>query len=255
MEIIVCIKPVCMNPIRFSLSGGKIDPGNSSLVINEVDEYALEQALVMKKELGASLTAITVGGLVYQNALYVAKAKGVDRAIRVDADYADPVSVSEILAKAIGPMHFDMILTGIESFDNMSGQTGIYLAEKLGLPVAYAVTAINAEPGLDLVRIEKELGGGVYQVLDMRLPAVFCIQSGIQPLKYTPPAKLLSARREKLESLSLQELGPVVGETVQPMRPKLANLFKPERTSKVEILEGKSGEVASALVGKILEVS
>ena len=246
-----------MNPVRFELSeaGDRIDCGSRTLVMNEVDEYALEQALVMREELGGSITVIIVGGLVSQDTLYVAKAKGVDRAIRVAADYVDPVSVSKILAKAIEKMHFDVVLTGVESSDNMTGQTGICLAETLGLPFAYAVTAIEAKSSCDLITVRKELGGGVYQVLDIRLPAVLCLQSGIQPLKYTAPAKVLRARNEPLEVYSLQDLVPIAEGAVQPMRPKLVSLFKPEITRKAEYLHGEPGGIASVLVEKIIEVS
>lgn len=245
-----------MNPVRFELSeaGDRIDCGSRTLVMNEVDEYALEQALVMREELGGSITVISVGGLASQDTLYVAKAKGVDRAIRVAADYADPVSVSEILAKAIEKLHFDVVLTGVESSDNMTGQTGICLAEKLGLPFAYAVTAIEAKSSCDFITVRKELGGGVYQVLDIRLPAVLCLQSGIQPLKYTAPARVLRARNEPLEVYSLQDLVPIAEGAVQPMRPKLVSLFKPEITRKAEYLHGEPGGIASVLVEKIIEV-
>lgn len=257
MEIIVCIKAVCMNPVRFVLSesGDSIDCGNKTLVMNEADEYALEQALAMKTELGASVTVISIGGLPTQDTLYVAKAKGADRVIKVDADNTNPLSVSEALTGVIGGLKFDIILTGIESFDSMTGQTGIYLAEKLGLPFAYAVSEIDATPGSDTVRVKKELGGGVYQVLDIKLPAVFCIQSGIQPLKYTPPAKVLRARRELLESYSSQDITPAAAGATPTAQPRLVSVFKPERISKVELLEGDLSKVASAVVDKILEVT
>lgn len=244
-----------MNPIRFTLSeaGNRIDCGSRTLVMNEIDEYALEQALVMRGELGGSITVLSVGGLSCQDALYVAKAKGVDRAIRVAADGVDPVSISEILAKAIGKLSFDLVLTGVESSDDMTGQTGIYLAEKLGLPFAYAVTTIDAKSGSDFVRVTKELGGGGYQVLDIRLPAVLCIQSGIQPLKYTPPARVLRARKEPLAVYSLQDLGPMADRVVQ--MPRFVSLFKPESTRKAEMLEGEPSDIASVVVEKILEVS
>jgi len=246
-----------MNPVRFELSeaGDGIDCGSRTLVMNEVDEYALEQALVMREELGGSVTVISVGGLASQDTLYVAKAKGVDRVIRATADYVDPVSVSEILAKAIERLHFDVVLTGVESSDNMMGQTGIYLAEKLGLPFAYTVTAIDAKSSCDFLTVRKELGGGVSQVLDIRLPAVLCIQSGIQPLKYTAPARVLRARNEPLEVYSLQDLVPMAEGAVQPIRPKLVGLFKPETTRKAEILEGEPSHIASVVIEKILEVS
>jgi electron transfer flavoprotein beta subunit len=256
LDIVVCIKPVCLSPVKFELADDRIRPGTSSLSLNESDEYALEQALVMKAQLGGTVTAITVGGLVFQDGLYVAKAKGVDRAIRVDGDYVDPLSVSELLARVIGTFHFDVILTGLESFDSMSGQTGACLAEKLHLPLAYAVTEIDAKAaGTGKVRIKKELGGGVYQVADVKLPGVFSVQSGIQPLKFTPPAKLIRARKEALECISLEDLEGLDVSAVGPQGMKAVELFKPETTTQVEMLQGETHQVASLLVKKIMEAS
>lgn len=256
MDIIVCIKAVCMNPISFTISddGERIDCGSRSLVMNEADEYALEQALVMKSEMGGTVTVIVGSGLPAQDILYAAKAKGVDRAIRASPEYSDPISMSGVLAKVIEGIHFDLILAGSESSDNMSGQTGICLAERLSLPFAYAVTAINAKSTSGSVRVKKELGGGIYQIMDICLPALLCVQSGIQPLKYTPPAKIIRARKELLEVCSLEAGALNTITPTQPIRPKLKSLFKPEVTRKAEVLSGKPAEIAPVVIKKILEV-
>lgn len=240
-----------MTPVRFDVRDNRVSPGSSATVINETDEYALEQALAMREAFGGSVTAVTAGGLVSQEVLYLAKAKGADRAIRVDADCAGPVVTAEALARAISSMPHDIILTGIESFDSMTGQTGIYLAEKLGLPFAYAVISIDVPPGGRTARIKKELGGGVYQVLDIKMPAVFCVPSGIQRLKYTPAARLLKARRELLDSVSQET--PGTGDPAYAGTPRLVEVFKPERMNNVEIIGGEPGEIATAVVDRILE--
>lgn len=253
VEIVVCIKPVCYSPVQFRLSGQRIDPGSSHLAINEVDEYALEEALAIKSQFGGSVTAISVGGLVHQDALYLAKAKGVDRAIRVEDNPAEPLLVSANLAKVISEMHFDMIFTGTESFDCMSGQTGIYLAERLGLPFAYAVIQIIVDVSSNSVIVKKELGNSSYQMLQINLPAVFCIQSGIRPLKYTAPARLMRARREPIEAFS--SLAMEGKSESDPVHISYINIFKPERDSKCEMLEGQLDEIALSLMKKILEGS
>lgn len=252
MDIVVCIKAVCMSPVRFEVAqeGYKIDCGSRTLVMNEVDEYALEQALVMKGEFGGSITALSAGGLPSQDILYIAKAKGVDRATRVATEYSDPELVSELLAKAIQRQHFDLILTGVESSDGMYGQTGITLAAKLGLPFAYAVTEINAKVTPGFVRVKKELGSGVYQVMDIKLPALLCVQTGIQPLKYTPPAKIIRARKDPLEVFSVDDAASTMAG-----KARFTEVFKPEITRKAEIIQGKPAEVAPIVIKKILEVS
>ena len=253
MEIIVCIKAVCMNPIRFSLSddGDQIDCGNRTLVTNEIDEYALEQALVMKEQLGGKVTVISAGGLPVQDVLYKAKAMGADRTIRISAELSNPSETAEALAQTVRNIPFDLVLTGSESSDGMNGQTGIYLASKLGLPCAYAVTAVDMETTSGFITINKELGSGIFQVMEIKLPALLCIQSGIQKLRYTPPAKIIQARKEPLEviDVEIESLN-----SAQTMRPKFTKLFKPESSRNAEYMEGNPSEIATKIVRKILEV-
>jgi electron transfer flavoprotein beta subunit len=257
LDIVVCIKAVCMAPVRFSLSndGERIDCGSRTLVMNEIDEYAIEQALVMKEEQGGSVIAITAGGLSSQDILYVAKAKGVDRVLRVDAEYSDPALTAGILAKVIESLHYDLILTGVESSDNMAAQTGISLAVRLGLPFAYSVTAIDMKSSPGFLRLKKEMGGGVSQILDIRPPALLCVQSGIQQLKYTAPAKRIRARQEPIEVRQSDSINYDIKKAVQNGHPRFTKLFKPEITRKAEVIQGKPVEIAPLIIKKILEVS
>jgi electron transfer flavoprotein beta subunit len=246
-----------MAPVRFSVStdGEKIDCGSRTLTLNEIDEYALEQALVMKAEHGGLVTAITAGGLSSQDILYLAKAKGVDRVVRIAAEYSDPAIVSGILAKVIESLRFDLILTGVESSDNMAAQTGIRLAERLGLPFAYSVTAIDTHSNPGFLRVKKEMGGGISQVLDIHPPALLCVQSGIQPLKYTSPAKRIRARQEPLEVRPLESVDYDFSKAIQTGHPRFTRLFKPEITRQAEVIQGKPADIARVVIRKILEVS
>ncbi|MBI4284734.1 MAG: hypothetical protein HY670_02385 [Chloroflexi bacterium] len=218
--------------------------------MNEVDQYALEEALAMRKELGGTITAVCVGDLTCQEVLYVAKAKGVNRAIRVNAPCANEVLIAEALAEVFRQLKPDLVLAGVESSDSMTGQTGILLAAMLGLPFAYAVTAIEARPNVGWVRVTKELGEGICQVLEIKLPAVLCVQSGIQPLKYTPPAKILQARKELLEVYSVPESS--LQHSVVPQL-RFTDVFKPQGIKRTQMLSGTSEDIAVALVKKIME--
>lgn len=241
-----------MNPTKFVLSAAdnRIDCGNKTLVMNEVDQYVLEQALVMRKELGGTITAVSVGDLASQDALYVARARGVNRAVRIEARSNNEVSTAEALSEAVFSLKPDLILTGVESSDSMTGQTGIRLAARLGLPFAYAVIAIEARPDAAWIRVRRELGEGVYQVLDIQLPAVLCVQSGIQPLKYTPPARILQARREPLDVIRLRESNSPASTGV-PLR--FIDIVEPQATKRVQMLSGELEDIAAALVRKVLE--
>ncbi len=254
MEIVVCVKAICRTPAKITLKGDKIDPGNPNVVIDEIDDYAVEEALALKKSIGGTVTAVSVGGLTAQNALCVAKAKGADRIVRVDSNANDPVALAEVLAATVRKLGADLVMAGTESYDNMSGQMGICLAEKLGLPFAYSVISVQATAGNNTIRVKKELGGGIYQVMDIKLPAVLCIQSGIQPLTYIPIAKLMNARRETPECIYPTDLVLSSNVLNKEGRPKILSVFKPETTRKAEILKGEPAKVAAELIQKIYEV-
>ncbi|MCL5958802.1 MAG: FAD-binding protein [Chloroflexi bacterium] len=128
---------------------------------------------------------------------------------------------------------------------------GSLTAAKLGIPNAYAVTKVEAGSDPGVVRVTKELGGGVQQVLDVSLPAVLCIQSGGQPLSYAAPAKILRARRNPLKVVKLPDLGLDKATITQLSRLKIVDVGVPERKQQAEFLEGDTKKVAELLLGKI----
>ena len=255
MNIVVCIKAVpsrANNPV-IADAGQRIQVDSPQWMFNESDEYALEEALLLKKNLRATVTAITVGPMHAQDVLYASVARGADNAVRVDADEFDPNVVSYILSLAIKKLSYDLILTGVESSDGMSSQVGISLATELGLPYAYAVTKVESASDLKSLIIERELGGGRHQTLDISLPALLSIQSGIARLSYTPVAKLFQARRTGAACLNLAALG-VSSETLKNRRTtKIVEVLQRERTSNLQLLTGTPDEVAHFIFDKIKE--
>jgi electron transfer flavoprotein beta subunit len=247
-KIIVCIKAVPEYVEKVSVIQGqnKVKYETIGLFMNESDEYALEQAVVLKKEYGGEISLITMGTLASQNILYQGLAKGADRAIRIDADIVDPNNISRVLAEALKGIEYDLIFTGVESRDNMASQVGVSVAVKLGIPFAYAVTKVSGGEREKIVRIVKELGGGMGQVMEISVPALLCIQSGAVPRTYTSSQKILKARSKPIESISLDDLGLCIeGEM------KLVDIFLPKEKHKVEFIEGQPTEVAAELFEKI----
>jgi electron transfer flavoprotein beta subunit len=234
-------------------AGQRIRVESPQWIFNESDEYALEQALLLKKNLRGTVTAVTVGPVHAQEVLYASVARGADSALRVDADEFDPNVVSYVLSLAIKKLSYDLILTGVESFDGMSSQVGISLATELALPYAYAVTKI--EPGSELksLIIERELGGGRHQTLDVSLPALLCIQSGITSLSYTPAAKLFQARRSGTQCFTLAALGVNSEELKNRRKTRIVEVRQREKTSKIQMLTGSPDEVAHFIFDKIKE--
>jgi electron transfer flavoprotein beta subunit len=219
--------------------------------MNECDESALEEAVFLKKTYGGEITVLTMGGITTQEVLFAGLAKGADKAVRVDAQVQDSRAAATILAAALGKLEYDLVLTGTQSRDTLSGSVGIVAAEKLGIPFAYAVTKVEKEAG-NSVKIRKELGGGRFADIRMPLPSLLCVQTGIQPLNYVPPARLLKARQQRPTSYSLADLGLAADVTTGSYA--IDSVFPPVRVSKVEFLEGKPDQIAQTLLTKIREV-
>jgi electron transfer flavoprotein beta subunit len=255
MKIIACCKavPEGISKVRLAETGGKVECESHSLVINESDEYALEEALALKKEFSAEIIVVTTGGLRSQAILHIARAKGADRVMRIDADFTDSAIVSKVMAEAIKRMEYDLILTGVESSDNMSAQTGVFLAERLNLPYAFAVTRVEIEQEQSMVKVTKELGEGLCEILEMPLPAVLCIQSGIRPVNRVSIRKLLNAQKEPVASIALDSLGiDWDEETISGLR--MLEVFKPPQVGNCEMIEGNPEEIARQLKIRIENV-
>lgn len=252
MKIIVCAKviPGYITKLKVAETQDRVDYETTAWAMNESDEYALEAAVVLKREYGGEITLVSMGALATQRILYTGLAKGADEAMRIDGDFADSERVAKVLAEKIKNMEYDLILTGVESQDNMAAQVGVSLAERLGLPFAYAVTKIECTEDGKGLHITREVGGGVEQVMEIPLPALLCIQSGIVPLRYAPVQKILQARSKSIKSFSLSDLGF----SKEEGGIKLVELFPPERKGGAEIIEGEPTDIAPVVIQKIKEV-
>jgi electron transfer flavoprotein beta subunit len=255
VNIVVCVKAIpsrANNPAIVD-GGQKIRVESPQWIFNESDEYALEEALFLKKNLRGSVTVITVGPIHAQEVLYSSVARGADKAIRVDADEFDPNIVAYLLSRAIKKLSYDVILTGVESSDGMSSQVGISLATELALPYAYAVTKVEAASDLKSLTVERELGGGSYQTLEIPLPALFCIQSGIARLTYTPVAKLFQARRSGAQCFNLRDLGLDSEQLKDRRKTTIVEILQREKSNRTQMLTGNPAEIAHFIFEKIKE--
>ncbi|MBI2859331.1 MAG: electron transfer flavoprotein subunit beta/FixA family protein [Chloroflexi bacterium] len=249
MNIVVCIKAVPVSAASFSVTqtGKWVEYKGGRLALNELDEYALDEAIAIKSSLGGQVIVLTAGSLMAQDVLYLGLAKGADRAVRIDISLRDPESLARVLAEAIRKIGYDLVLTGVESADNMASRVGISIAAGLSLPFAFAVTSVEAGGTPGIIRVTKEIGAGYKQLLEVACPALLCIQSGIQPLKYAPTRKLLEARKRPIESMSLEDLG-LDENTLGDNRVRIVEVFRPKGGRRAEIIEGKPLEVAKAIL-------
>ena len=250
MKVIVCCKAVPEGITRISLgkTNGPIDYESYSMVINESDECALEEALFLKKTLGAEIIVITVGGLIVQEILFQALAKGADRVIRIDADTAGSADIAGVLAEAIAKMGCDLVLTGTESSDNMAAQTGVFLAERLHLPHAFAVNELEVLPERNFIKVSKELGQGVHEIMELPIPAVLCIQSSSRSITIPSVMKVLQARKRQVEALSPNSPG------INRLGIQILEVFDPPHNA-CDLIQGSPPEIAGELLRRIYAFS
>jgi electron transfer flavoprotein beta subunit len=255
LNIVVCLKsvPGIITNVAISEGGARLQPTVRSYYMNETDEYALDEALVLRKEIGGDVTAITVGRLSSEEMLQVALAKGADKALRIDMSSDDPETTSLILAEAIRRLKFDLILTGMESSDNLAAQVGIATAERLGIPFLFAATRIEITPADRVARVTRESGGGLQEILEVPLPALISTQTGIQPLTYAPVAKLFQARRQGIDCVSVAALGMDKEYLPEKTKWRFIEVSKPQRRHATEPMSGTPPEMAALLMAKIRE--
>jgi electron transfer flavoprotein beta subunit len=253
VKIVVCCKavPGVVTEAKIAPDGKSVQYRGEFLAMNECDESALEEAVALKRAHGAEVTVLTLGAITALDILYIALAKGADRAVRIDAQTQDPQCAAVVLAAALKKLDYDLVLTGAQSRDTLAGQVGIAIAERLGVPFAYAVVDVQAaKSGAVIVR--KELGGGRYARVELSLPALLCVQTGIQPLTYVPPARMMRARQQPVRSFSVAELN-LEAEQLTARGYRFVDIFQPQRASQVEFLQGSSEEIAITLLSKIKE--
>src|SRR5579862_7068604 len=205
MKIIVAIKqvPVRDSQLRPDGAGKWIQEGDLSFEINEPDAYALEEALQLKEKHGGEVVALCAGPARASQTIREALAKGADRAIHIEDEKLasfDTLGVAKLLAKAAEAEKPDLILTGLQSDDLGYGQTGVVLAEILGLPHGTIIMQVEKTDGG--IRVKRELEDGWFQHVEMPVPAVLTIQSGINKLRYATLMGIKKAKNKEIKKLT-----------------------------------------------------
>ena len=211
MKIVVCIKQVVTRDwqVRPNEARTWIRDTDAEFEMNEPDAYALEAALRLREAHGGEVIAVSAGPARVTQVLREALARGADRALHVEGDalpQADALVVAGALAAAIGPESPDLVLTGLQSDDMGFGQTGVVLAEKLGVAHATIIMDVQIEGGV--LRVKRELEGGWFQWLQMPLPALLTIQSGINQLRYATLKGIMAAKKKEIRAVAAFIRGP-----------------------------------------------
>jgi electron transfer flavoprotein beta subunit len=246
MKVIVAIKQVPSRDSRLrpDASGRWIDTSDLSVEINEPDAYALEEALQWKEKHGGEVVVLCAGPANATQTIRDALAKGADRAIHIqEGDLAahDSLSLARLLAAAARAENADLILTGLQSDDLGYGQTGVILAELLGLP--HATIIMQTEKTGAGIRVKRELENGWFQHVEMPLPALLTIQSGINKLRYSTLMGIKKARMKEIKTLTAASLGVTPSASV-----RLEKIYAPQRSKQTRMLEGDARKQAAQLV-------
>jgi electron transfer flavoprotein beta subunit len=246
VKILVAIKQVPERDaqIQVAADGRWIDEDDLSYTINEPDAYALEEALQLKEKNGGEVVVVCAGPERVLSTLREALAKGADRAIHIEADdlgERDTLGIAQMLADAIKEEAADLILTGLQSDDLGLGQTGVVLADLLGIP--HATIIMQVEVVGSGLKVKRELEDGWFQHVEMPLPALLTIQSGGNKLRY---ATLMGIKKAKTKETKTVTAGPATAKSVS-----LERVYLPEKQKKTEMLTGTATEVAAKLVEKL----
>ena len=245
MKIIVAIKQVPARDanVRTDTNARWIDEQDLSFEINEPDAYALEAGLLLKEKHSGEVVVVCAGPERAGQTIREALAKGADRGIHIVCDdlaTLDTLAVARRLAAAIAAEKPDLILTGLQSEDLGLGQTGVVMAELLGIPHASIIMEVEIEGGS--LRVKRELEDGWFQWVRMPLPALLTIQSGISKLRYATLMGIKKAKTKVVRRVAAGDL-PAPG----PQSVTLARLYLPQRKKETRIISGTTAEVAAKM--------
>jgi electron transfer flavoprotein beta subunit len=236
--------------LRLNSSGTWIQETDLSFEVNEPDIYALEEGLRLKEKYGGEVVICCMGPARAQQAIKEALAKGADRALHLD-DPAfvgmDSFGVAGGLAAAIRKENPDIVLTGLQADDDGYAQTGVILAEHLGLPHSTIIMEIQVNG--NAVRVKRELEGGWFQWIDMKLPALLTIQSGINKPRYATLKGIMAAKSKPIQKLTAAGLG--LHKEQLSAKHRILKVYVPPKAAKTEFLNGSPKEIAARLVDKL----
>jgi electron transfer flavoprotein beta subunit len=247
MNIAVCIKRIPKTAeadIFIERDATDIRKDHLVFTLNDWDAYAVREAALLRDKFGGEVTVITVGPEESKEVLTRCLAMGADKALRIEESAVqDSRLIARILAQVIKNQSFDLILTGVQAEDDNCGQVGVELAQRLGLPHATIVTHI--EMSGDKVKVRRELEGGIEEALELKLPAVLTIQTGINEPKYVSLSAILEAEDKEIKEVGMEDVGFTSDE---PIDIKIDQIFFPPVGKMAEILKGNPEEVVMQLM-------
>ena len=241
MKVVVCVKQIAQlgDEIEFTDDERDVDPDYLDYALNEWDTYATEEALRLRESAGeGEVVVVSVGSEDSEEAMRRCLAMGADRGIRIDTEERlDPIQVARALAEVIRAESPDLVFTGVQSADSVQAATGTALAELLDLPRVAVVTKIELGDGK--ATVNRELEGGLVDVIEVDTPALLTIQTGINEPRYATLRAIKQAEEKEIDVRQPGDLGePAYG---------VRKMFVPPKGEGAEMLDGSASDVAQRI--------
>ncbi|MDH3499678.1 MAG: electron transfer flavoprotein subunit beta/FixA family protein [Acidimicrobiia bacterium] len=247
MEIAVVLRavPDPVEELELNDDASDLDREYLGFVLNEFDDHALEEALLIKEQVGGSVTVYAAGTAdEVEQMLYTAVAKGADLAVKLGdgLDALDAHAHADLMIEAMAGKTFDLILCGVQAADELDGQVAMLIAARLG--IRHASVVVGANPDDDGLRVTKEFWGGVTADYKVDTPAVLGVQAARQAPRYVAVSRI----RQAQESDALEERD--IGQPAASGRVHITAVRIPETGAAAEMISGDE----TAAAEKILEL-
>jgi len=245
MNIAVTAKlvPDLVEELEIDDSGAALDMTWMRLIINEFDDHAIEQGILLKERGGGQVTVVVPDAEGADDMLFAAAAKGADRLIKLMGDFEEGVNnhaLARVLAAILKDLQPDLVLTGVQAHNDLDGSVGPLLAENLGMSYIGYVSGVEVGEGKATVR--KEYPGGLIAEMEVTLPAVLGIQAADEPPRYVPISKIRqSMKAATIEEQDVEELDPSGA-------PVVSRMFEPEAGERATMIEGDEEEIAAKFI-------
>ena len=246
MKIAVLIKQVPGSESFLSINNAQnwVDESSVTFVMNPPDNFALEEALLIKESRGeGEVVVVSMGPSRVTKVIREGLAKGADRGIHLEEDdpmEIDPLTIAQRFTAVLKEENFDLILTGLQSDDTGMGQTGVLIGEMLG--ISTATLAIETDVMDGQIKVKRELESGWFQWIQLPLPASISIQSGLNTPRYPSLKGIMGAKKKEIKAIHASEL--YNGTKSQSMN----SIFLPTTSKKTEVIEGEVDQVVEKIV-------
>lgn len=250
MNIFVIMKRTFDTEEKIAISNGRIDEGGAEFIINPYDEYAIEEALVLRDQHGGEVTVVTVGEEEAEKELRTALAMGADQAVLInseDVEEIDQFTTASLLASYLKKQEYDIILGGNVAVDGGSGQIGPRLSESLGIPQVTTITNLEVANGKATIVRDVE---GDEETVEVSLPVLVTAQQGLNEPRYPSLPGIMKAKKKPLETVDLDDLD--LDEDIVEAKTTTVQVFLPPAKQAGKVMDGAAADQVKELVSLLM---